>query len=95
MNRPSLIQEIAQKTKIEPEAVERVLLAFEETVKNTLQNGEKITLMGFGVFLAKKRESRRAANPLNPEETILVPTVTVVKFRPGQYLKEAVKNSTM
>ena len=68
-------------------------MALEETIKSTLQKGEKITLMGFGVFLAKKRESRRAANPLNPKETILVPTVTVVKFRPGQHLKEAVKNS--
>lgn len=91
MNKPELIQAIAEKSQQEKAAVEKVIQAFEEVVIATLKTGGEVTLTGFGTFSAKFRAARGGVNPRNPQERIQVPAVTVPKFKAGKTLKDALK----
>ncbi|HPI67220.1 MAG TPA: HU family DNA-binding protein [bacterium] len=91
MNKPELIQTIADKTSQEKITVEKVLQALEDVVIENLKAGKEVTLTGFGTFSAKFRSARAGVNPRNPSERIQVPSVTVPKFKAGKTLKDALK----
>jgi len=60
-----------------------------ENVKNTLKDGGKLALVGFGSFVVKQRAARQGRNP-QTGETIEIAARNVVSFKPGSELKEAV-----
>ena len=53
--------------------------------------GHSIELRKFGVFEIKVRKSRKGRNPNRPENEVVIPPRTVVKFRAGKELKDAVE----
>ena len=55
----------------------------------SLEAGEKVQLVGFGVFDVKRREKRIGRNP-RTKETIEVPPTRVPVFKAGKSLREAV-----
>ncbi len=91
MNKQELFGKIAQTAQVEKKEVIKIMEAFEEVVIKSLQQGEEVTLTGFGTWLAKFRSARGGVNPQNPSERIQVPAVTVPKFRAGKTLKDALK----
>jgi len=94
MNKASLIESIAAKTSIPKKDVEMVVESFEQTVIDTLKNGEEVTLAGFGAFSARERSARMGVNPQNPEERIQIPAVVVPKFKAGKNLKDSLKRKS-
>jgi len=60
-------------------------------VIDQLQQGEDVTLAGFGSFSARERSARMGVNPQNPSERIQIPAVTVPKFKAGKNLKDSLK----
>ena len=60
-----------------------------ESVKETLQKGEKVGIVGFGTFVLANRAAREGRNP-QTGETIRIPEKKVVRFRPGKELTEIV-----
>ncbi|HEX9664508.1 MAG TPA: HU family DNA-binding protein, partial [Patescibacteria group bacterium] len=91
MNKAELIESIADKIGAQKKQVEDVIEAFQTVVKNTLKQGNEVTLAGFGTFSAKFRASRMGVNPQNPTEKIEIPAVTIPKFKAGKNLKDALK----
>ena len=91
MNKAALIETIASKTSLQRKDVETIIESFEQTVIETLQKGEEVTLAGFGTFSARERSARMGVNPQNPEERIQIPSVTVPKFKAGKNLKDSLK----
>ena len=67
-----------------------VLDTFMDVVKDTLVNGDKIALTGFGTFEVAERAARKGRNPKTGEE-ILIPASKAPKFKAGKALKDAVK----
>ena len=67
------------------EASELVELVFLE-LKNTLQNGEKIKISGFGNFVVRGKSERVGRNPQTGEQ-IKISARRVLTFRPSQVLK--------
>lgn len=90
MNKVELIEVIASKTNLTKRDIENVISSFEETVINTLQKGNKVTLTGFGSFEAKTMKQRAGVNPQTGAR-IIIPTTIVPKFRAGKSLKDALK----
>lgn len=90
MNKDALVSAIAGKTDLSKKDVEMVIEAMTEVVTKVLQEGEKVTLTGFGTFRASKRASREGINP-QTKERITIPAMTVPKFTAGKVLKEAIK----
>jgi integration host factor subunit alpha len=58
-------------------------------MKNTLENGEKIKLAGFGNFVVKQKATRRGRNPQTGEE-IEISSRNILTFKPSQVLKSAI-----
>ena len=63
-----------------------------ETIKETLERGEKIKISGFGNFIVRDKKSRVGRNPQTGEE-IEISARRVLTFRPSQVLKNALNLS--
>ena len=89
MNKSELVEALAKKTGATKKATEETLNAFVEVVEATLKKGEKVQLVGFGSFEARKRAARKGRNPQTGEE-IKIAAATVPAFKAGKALSEAV-----
>ena len=67
------------------ESAEIVELVF-ETIKNTLERGEKIKISGFGNFVVRQKKERVGRNPQTGDEIKITPR-RVLTFKPSQVLK--------
>jgi DNA-binding protein HU-beta len=92
MNKAELVDRVAEstgKTKKEASQVVDVVL---QTISQALQQGEKVTLIGFGNFEVRERQARTGRNPQTGEE-IQIEASKVPSFKPGKQLKELVNQS--
>ena len=89
MNKAELIAEVAEKTGLSKKDTEKAVNAALDTITASLENGEKVSLVGFGVFDVKEREARMGRNPRTKEE-IPIPASRVPQFKAGKALKEAI-----
>lgn len=92
MTKADLIESIYEKVGFsKKEAAEIVELVF-ETIKETLEAGEKIKISGFGNFVIRRKESRVGRNPQTGDE-ITISERKVLTFKPSQVLKNALNSS--
>lgn len=89
MNKAELIGAVAEKTGMSKKDSERAVSATLEAIKDSVEAGEKVQLVGFGVFDVKKRDARIGRNPKTREE-IKIPASRVPVFKAGKAFKEAV-----
>ena len=89
MNKNELISAISEKSGLNKKDSEKALKAFEETVTETLVKGEKVQLVGFGIFDVTERAEREGRNP-QTREPIMIPASKSPRFRAGKILKDAV-----
>ena len=89
MNKAELIAAVAEKTGLSKKDSEKVVNATFDTITSTLESGEKVQLVGFGVFDVKSRGVRIGRNPKTKEE-IEIPASRVPSFKAGKALKDAV-----
>lgn len=89
MNKSELIQAIATKADITQVEAGKVLNALLETVTETLQKGEAVTLVGFGSFDVRQRAERQARN-LQTGKPMTIPAKKAPVFKSGKGLKDAV-----
>ena len=86
MNRAELITEMSQKTGITKKDTEASLVAFMDTVMETLARNERIGLVGFGTFEVSERAEREGINP-QTKERILLPSSKSPKFKASKAFK--------
>ena len=84
-----LIATVAEKTGLSKKDSEKAVNATFDTITANLEVGEKVQLVGFGVFDIKERGSRIGRNPKTKEE-IEIPATRVPVFKAGKVLKDAV-----
>ena len=89
MNKAELIAEVAAKADLKKRDAEKAINAALDAITAALKDGEKVSLVGFGVFDVKEREARMGRNPRTKEE-IPIPASRVPQFKAGKALKEAV-----
>ena len=90
MNRDELVKEIAGKANISQKVAAEALTATINAIVNAVANGDKVALIGFGTFEARKRAARTGRNP-QTGEVMSIPEKTVPAFSAGKKFKEAVK----
>ena len=88
MNKSELIDHIAQQADISKAAASRALEAAIDAITDTLKNGDSVSLVGFGTFVATERAARTGRNP-RTGVAIKIAEAKVPKFRPGKALKDA------
>ena len=89
MNKSELAKAIAAKADLTQKQASVVLDSMIDIIQDTVASGEKLTLIGFGTFEAKKYAATKARNP-RTGETVAVPAKTVPAFKPGKSFKEKV-----
>ena len=87
MNKAELITSMAEKSNLTKKDAELALKAFIESVSETLENGDKVQLVGFGTFETRVRAEREGRNP-RTKEVIKIPASIAPVFKPGKELKE-------
>ena len=89
MNKAEFVTALAEKTGMKKTEAEKAMKGFMDVVAETLKNGEKISLVGFGTFEVAEREAREGRNP-KTGKTMTIPASKAPKFKAGRALKEAV-----
>ena len=89
MNKAELIAEVAVKAGLSKKDSEKAVNAALDTITASLQGGEKVQLVGFGVFDVKERGERIGRNPKTKEE-IKIAASRVPFFKAGKALKDAI-----
>ena len=89
MNKAELIAAVAEKSGLSRKDSEKAVNAAFDTITESLVNGEKVALVGFGAFEVKERAARVGRNPQTKEE-ITIPASRVASFKVGKALKDAV-----
>ncbi len=94
MNKSDLIEQLAARLSVTYTEAERMLNTFINLTYETLRNGGKVNISGFGQFSVSHRHPRIGVNPRNPSQKIQIPELNTPKFRAGEAFKDAVKLRT-
>ncbi len=91
MTKAEIVNEIANKTGIDKNAVQTVVESFMDTVKKSLSADENVYLRGFGSFIVKERAEKTARN-ISKKTTIVIPAHKIPAFKPCKTFVNVVKN---
>lgn len=92
MNKSDLINSVAEKSELSKKDATKSVDAVLETIMDSLKDGEKVQLIGFGTFEVRDRAARKGRNPQTGEE-IQIPASKVPAFKAGKALKDIVKGN--
>ena len=93
MMKSELIERIARKqSHLAYKDVELAVKSLLEQMSNSLSNGERIEIRGFGSFSLHYRPPRAGRNP-KTGDSVSLPGKHVPHFKPGKELRERVNNS--
>ncbi|CAM4149191.1 HU family DNA-binding protein [Lacicoccus alkaliphilus] len=90
MNKTDLINAVSDKADLTKKEAGAAVDAVFESIQDSLKNGEKVQLIGFGNFEVRERAARKGRNPQSGEE-IEIAASKVPAFKAGKALKDAVK----
>ena len=87
MNKTELSAAVAKETELKKADADKAVNALLKVVQAQLKAGEKVQLIGFGTFEAKKRPARTARNPRTGAE-IKVPSSKAPTFKASKVFKD-------
>ena len=90
MNKTELISAMAEKAKLSKKDAEKALTTFTNIVADTLVDGDRVSITGFGTFEVVERAARTGRNP-QTGESIQIQASKYPKFKAGKALKDAIK----
>lgn len=90
MNKTDLINAVSEKTDLSKKDATQAVDSVFESIMDSLKDGDKVQLIGFGNFEVRERAARKGRNPQTGEE-IEISASKVPAFKPGKALKDAVK----
>ena len=88
MTKADIIESIYEKVGLSKEESSRIVELVLESLKDTLENGEKVKISGFGNFVVRTKRSRRGRNPQTGDE-IQITARKVLTFKSSPILKRA------
>lgn len=89
LTKSDLIAEVAQRLGVPKTHVRLILDAMVEVMIESISNGVKVNLTGFGAFELRHSKARWGINPRTLER-IQIPAAVRPSFRPGAALKRAI-----
>ena len=89
VGRSELTKRIAQQADMSQKQAAVALEAALTAIREALEKGDEVRLVGFGSFKVRTSAARRGINPRDGKE-IHVPAKDRVRFSPGKELSDAV-----
>lgn len=88
MTKADIVEAVYANVKLSKKESADIVELVIETLKSTLDDGEKVKISGFGNFDVREKRSRVGRNPQTGAE-IEIASRRVLSFRPSQVLKDA------
>lgn len=92
MTKADIVEIVFEKVGFSKKDVGMVIEEIFEAVKNTLEQGEKVKISGFGNFTIRQKRARRGRNPQTGTE-ITIDERRVMTFKASQLLKKAINTA--
>lgn len=89
MNKTELVASVAEKSGLTKKDSEKAVNAVLAAITESMENGEKVQLVGFGTFEVSERPEREGRNPKSGE-TMMIAASKAPKFKAGKALKDQV-----
>jgi len=89
VTKSDLVRVVAKSGRLSKVAAGDAVNAMFETIVTSVAKGNRVTVVGFGTFLPRKRKARNGRNPVNGKE-IKISSKTIPAFAAGQGFKDAV-----
>ncbi len=93
MTKAQLVEEVARTTQLTKKHAELIVNTVFESIVQSLREGEKIELRGFGSFRIRQRGARIGRNPKTGAR-VQVPPKRIPYFKPGKELKELLNHDS-
>lgn len=90
MTKAELITAVSEKSGLMKKDSDKAVSAIVDVITETLTNGDKVSLVGFGTFEVKARAARQGINP-RTKEPMPIPASKLPVFKAGKSLKDAVE----
>lgn len=91
MTKIDIIKNVNEKLGFSKKDSTSIVESVFEIIKDSLAQGEKIKISGFGNFVVKEKKSRRGRNPQTGEE-IEISSRRVLNFKASQVLRKALND---
>lgn len=92
MTKADLVERVYDNVGFSKKEAADVVEAVFDTMKEALEQGEKIKLSGFGNFVIREKAARRGRNP-QTNESITISPRRVLTFKPSQVLRAALNEA--
>lgn len=92
MRKADIISIISDKTGIPKVDILVTLETFFKEVKDTVSEGETVSIRGFGSFTVKKRAAKKGRN-IKKNEVVYIPEHFIPTFKPAKEFMVSVKSS--
>ena len=89
MNKSELVAKVAENAGLTKKDAEKAINAVFSSIEKALVDGDKVQMIGFGIFEVKERAARKGRNPQTGNE-IDIPASKNPVFKAGKALKDAV-----
>lgn len=90
MNNKEFITELSKKTGYSSKDVTQYVSSLLNIMSQELQDGNSVSIQGFGTFDVKKKMERISVNPVT-HQRMLIPPKLVLSYKPSVSLKEKFK----
>lgn len=87
VTKAQLVEEVARSANLTKKDAEVIVSTVFESIVDSLKDGDKIELRGFGSFRIRERGSRIGRNPKTGAR-VDVPSKNIPYFKPGKELRE-------
>jgi len=87
-----LVIKVSNESGLTQQQVFDVIQRTMDAITDSLAAGNSVVMRNFGGFHVRESKGKIGRNPKNPEIDVTVPARAVVKFRPGQVMKDKVSN---
>lgn len=88
MTKAEIIDKVAREVKVTKKAATQAFDTVIGSLKEALQKGERVTVVGFGSFSVIERKARKGRNPQTGKE-MKIAARKAPKFVPGKQLKDS------
>jgi DNA-binding protein HU-beta len=88
-----LIDKVAEETGFTKKDIIKTIDVYYRTIFNSIRDGNKVAVKGFGTFTVYNRAATQRRNP-QTGAIIDVPEKAAIKFTPGKVLKKALQYHT-
>ena len=89
MTKAELVEEVARNSHLTKKDAEVIVQTVLDSIIESLKDGRKVELRGFGSFRLRQRSSRTGRNPKTGEK-VKVPAKRIPYFKPGKELKDLI-----